>query len=170
MAAKPITDWLAIERECIAGMNFHTASERFNIKIGTIQKYAQRHKWATPLAVAKRVEELSGAVPHAIEAAANDWIARGENYRKLAFDRVAESVKKFIPRAPKSFRELEAADKIAGRRAGIDSQETSVGVLIQMNERMESFEDESPIEKVIEATLLPVDPTTDDSKESIEPK
>lgn len=170
MPVKFKTVWPAIEQAVAAGMSFAEAEQKFSVPRNTISKRATRYKWVMP-------KHVDAVVRHrhevAIQKAAENWLERGEQYREEVFDIAAKSVKKFKPKAPKSFRELEAADKIARRAAGLDTGEVHVQTLINLNERMDNFEDEQPIEASaaaieVPATVTPVpEPRTEaDAEES----
>jgi hypothetical protein len=159
-------DWDAVEKACIAGMDFPSAAKHFDVKEDTIRKRANRYKWPTPLAIARRAAELSKGSAKALDAAATDWNAKGEAHRAIAFEKAHESIKKFKPRAPKSFRELESAVKVARQSAGLDTADVQVATLIQLNERLENAELEQPIE----ATLLPDSPVKELPNNSTTPQ
>lgn len=121
----------------------------------TICKRRLRHKWPTPLAIQRKAQELEGhpSGKDLIQVAAEDWNAKGEAHRKQAFEVASESMRLFKPKAPKNFRELEAADKVARRAAGLDVGENNRQTLIMMHERVNQFEDEQP-EEIIEAEVV----------------
>lgn len=154
-------DWLPIEQACAAGLNFAEAEKKFGVLSGTIRRRAARHKWILPKHVAIAVRAKNEI---AVQKAAENWLEKGENHRETAFKIASESVKKFRPKAPKNFRELEAADKIARRAAGLDTGEgLTVQTLINLNERMNNHEDETVIEASsveVEAVVAPPSPST----------
>lgn len=137
------TDWLAIEQAVSAGLGFPEAEIKFGVKADTIRRRSARYKWVMPKHVAAVIRAKNEI---AVQKAAENWLEKGEQHRTDAFKIASESVKKFKPKAPKNFRELEAADKIARRAAGLDTGEVHVQTLINLNERMNNHEDEQPIE------------------------
>jgi hypothetical protein len=154
-----VIPWAAIEQCCIAGMTNTEAAAKFGVKADTVQRRALRHKWTTPLAVAKRSAQLARETSATVETVAQDWLEKGEAHRIKAFDIASESVAKFKPKAPKSFRELESADRIARRAAGLDVADTVVATLLQINERVDNFDNEpEEISPVIEAEVIPEAP------------
>jgi hypothetical protein len=152
--------WIEIERECIAGLTFEDAGRKFNVKAGTIRRRSLRHHWPTPTAVVKRARALGlKSAEKTLDKAAVDWTEKGETHRIKAFEIASESVAKFKPKAPKTFRELEAADKIARRAAGLDVSEVQVQTLIQMNESINEF-DQQP-EEIVDAEVIEVIPDSE---------
>lgn len=155
MGAPQIKDWEEIEKLVIAGMSIPDAARKFGLKPNTVRVRAIRNNWPTPDAIAKRAKELT--VPEkndkVIQAAAEDWNAKGEAHRKVAFEIATESIKQFKAKPPKNFRELKAADDIARRAAGLDISEVNQQTLIMMHERVNSFEDEQP-EEIIEGEVI----------------
>jgi hypothetical protein len=137
-------DWEPIDKDLVAGMSTADASYKYAVKQETIQKHINRTKLAVPSqALMRNIERrLNKVGEKAVEAAVTNWLEKGEQHREAAFEIAHESVKMFTPRAPKSFRELEAADKVARRAAGLDTSDTTVQTLINVNERIESFDDE----------------------------
>lgn len=159
------TDWIAIEQAVAAGLTFVEAETKFNVKLDTIRKRAARHKWVLPSHVAAVVRAKHEI---AVQKAAENWLEKGEQHRETAFKVASDSVKKFKAKAPKNFRELEAADKIARRAAGLDTGEgVNVQTLINLNERMNNAEDEQVFEaSAIDAEILESTPLSDSETES----
>lgn len=160
MAGSPhITNWDEIEKLAIAGVDYPELSRRFDISQNTIRVRARRHKWPTPLAIACRVKQLKAKTPSQapdlIDAAAQDWHARGEAHRKTAFEKANKSMKKFKVKAPKNFRELKVADDVARRAAGLDISEVNQQTLIMMHEKVNQFDEEpEEIQEIIEAEVI----------------
>lgn len=153
MPVKLDVDWDAVRKAIeLDGMTIAEASLKFEVKPNTIQMRVYRESWILPLTIKKSVQKrLELATEKAIAKITDGWLERGERHRETAFKVASESVKKFKAKAPKNFRELEAADKIARRAAGLDTAEVNTQTLIQINERMEAYDEPQPIE----ATLLP---------------
>lgn len=153
-----------MEKLAVAGMSIPDIARKFGEKPNTVRVRAIRYKWATPAAIAKRAKELTDPEKNdqVIQTAAEDWNAKGEAHRKLAFEVASESVKQFQAKPPKNFRELKAADDIARRAAGLDLDEGGTHqTLIMMHERVNAFEDEQPeeIKNVIEGAIVEDDPS-----------
>lgn len=138
------TDWLVIEQAVSAGLDIVDAEKKFGVKADTIRKRSTRYKWVMPKHVALAVRAKNEI---AVQKAAENWLEKGEQHRETAFQVASDSVKKFKAKAPKNFRELEAADKIARRAAGLDTGDgVTVQTLINLNERMNNHEDETVLE------------------------
>lgn len=159
--------WLEVERDVVAGMTIPEASKKYGIKENTIRVKARRNKWVTPRRVAA---VLRNRDTQAIEKVAEDWLAKGEKHREKVFDIAVNSLKTVKKIKVKNAKDLEIIDKAARRAAGLESADVQVGVLIQMNERMENFADEQPIEAdafevETEVTPLP-EPAADQEAEA----
>jgi hypothetical protein len=153
MGAQHLTNWAEIEKLAIAGVSIPDLARRFALKPNSIRVRAARYKWPTPLAIAKKAKELEGKpTTDLLQVAAEDWVAKGEAHRKIAFEVASASIKKFQARSPKNFRELKAADDVARRSAGLDLGEANQQTLIMMHERLNNF-DEQP-EEIIEGEVL----------------
>ena len=129
-------------------------AEELKLKRKTLYEKASREKWkiiriAKVRARAKLARKVVDKIMNG-EAEKIDWNKKGETHRGLAFKIAHESVKKFKPRAPKNFRELEAADKIARRAAGLEVAEVQQNTLIQVNELINEAEPQ-----VLEAHEVP---------------
>jgi hypothetical protein len=151
-----IVEWAEVEKLAVAGVPLIDLSRKFNIKAATVRKRAQRFHWTTPVAIARRALQIQSVKNElAVNQAATDWVAKGEAHRKKAFEIASESVKAFRPKAPRNFRELESADKIARRAAGLDVSEVQVQTLIQMNENIDNFDQP---EEITDAEIIEVIP------------
>src|SRR5689334_12993800 len=95
------------------------ASFKYGVKVDTIQKHIQRTKLPVPSQKLMRNIErrLTNVQEKVVVKAVENWLEKGEEHRKTAFDIAHESVKKFKATKPKNFKELEIADKIARRAA-----------------------------------------------------
>lgn len=78
---------------------------------------------------------------------AENWIQRGELHRELAF-RLANDALKALRKGPKldNWQDIERADKIARRAAGLESEEaTKVNVSLNLvNQRILAMQQEAP--------------------------
>lgn len=151
--------WPAIQEAATnEGLTIPELSNRFGVDAGTIRKRVNRGKLvivARALGAIQRRAAVKAAEAAATKVA-NEWVERGENHRKVAFDLAHESLKKMKPKAPRNFREAELADKIARRAAGLDTADTVQQTLININEAMSADDEPTP---VLEATLVPTEPT-----------
>lgn len=172
----PVATWIEVERDCVAGMTAPEASKKWGIKENTIRIKAKRNGWIMPNRVRDvlRNHDVT-AMTEAVKGATTDWLAKGEKHREKVFDIATQSLKTVKKVRVKNAKDFEIMDKAARRAAGLESGETQIGVLIQMHERMENFEDEQPIEAVeVEAVVTPVlspesEPETTPQTEHTEP-
>lgn len=162
MIARPstavTTQWAEIEIACAAGMTFPDAEAKFGVKRDTIRKRAKRHKWVLPHHVMMAVREASRS---AVAKTARDWLAKGESHREKMFDIAEASLKTVKKIKVKNAKDLEIIDKAARRAAGMENDEGAKLTLIQLNERLEDYDDQ-PIEKPadareVESTVTPTE-------------
>ena len=77
--------------------------------------------------------------PDLVRALAENWIRKGELHRELAF-KLANDALKVLKKGPRleNWRDIERADKIARRAAGLESEEaTKVNVALNLvNQRI----------------------------------
>jgi len=124
-------------------MTAREAADHFKIDQQAIYGRAKRYKWKL-VNGSKRFNEA--------RRAAIDWAKRGEDHRELAFQIGHQSVKRFKPRAPKNFRELEIADRITRKAAGLETAEIVNQTLVHINEAIEDHGDQQVVEaNVVEA-------------------
>lgn len=147
--------WVAIQDAATAEcLNIQELSARFNVAEGTIRKRVNRGKLTLVVrmigAIQKRAAEK--AAENVLAKKADEWLEKGENHRKVAFDLAHDSLKLMRPKAPRNFREAELADKIARRAAGLDTQDVVSQTLININESMAADDEPTPV--VIEAEIV----------------
>jgi len=151
MANKTIeADWEGIRLAVCNGMTFKEAEKVFRVGWETIRKRAQRQKWPTLKAVKDKATETIRAieakerakqgVPFVPEVdltaiLAQNWVEKGEIHRALAFKMAHEAIKGASQRAQKvhDWQDLERADKMARRAAGLDGNEGSASVNVSLN-------------------------------------
>jgi hypothetical protein len=75
-----------------------------------------------------------------------DWGKSGESHREQAFKIANTSLKKFRARAPKDFKELDIADRIARRAAGLENDSVVQQTLVHINEAVEGHAEAQIIE------------------------
>lgn len=130
--------WAQIEADCTNPndpMSFTDAEKKYGVSCKTISKRANRKHWALPRIIAKAVEKK---IENGLEKVASKWKDKGERHREVVFDLAHESLKKMKAKAPKNFREAEAADKMARRAAGLEVSEISQQTLIQINDAIDA--------------------------------
>jgi hypothetical protein len=159
--ALPI-DWEPIEKFMVVGSgDFAAAALQFGVKEGTIRKRASRYSWPLPKVIRDAIESRRTSVAKReanaaiIEKVVENWEERGETHRKTVFDLAHESLRKMKPRAPKNFREAEAADRMARRASGLENVDTIHQTLIQVNEAINDSDAVREARPVIEAEVIP---------------
>lgn len=110
-------------------MTIPECADHYKISESTIRNRANRQQW----------KMINAHIMNKLRRKA-DWTERQDAHRDMAFKVAHESMKKFKAKAPKNFRELEAADKIARRAAGLDTSEVVQQTLIQVNEAIDAGE------------------------------
>lgn len=145
--------WDKIVPELQNGLTMPEAARLYNVKYDTIKQYVKRNKILLPSRKLQHNIErhLTTVVEKAVEKVVEKWAERGEQHREAAFNIAHESLKKFKPKSPRNFRELEAADKIARRAAGLETADNVQQTLINVNESIEGFTEPREIE---EATVV----------------
>lgn len=103
------------------------AATFFKLDRQAIYHRARRHGWRT-LTNPEKVKLIKKS---------RDWGKSAEEHRELAFDLAHASVKKFKAKRPATFRDLEIADKMARRAAGLDNAEVIQQTLVHINEAIE---------------------------------
>ena len=129
--------WAEVDQLLIAGCPVKEIAAKFNIRENSIYVHAKRHNIPTSATVKTAIQT---AVKGKVEALIEEWERKGNEHRELAFKLAHQSLKKMKPRAPKNFREAEAADKIARRAAGLETADTKQQTLINLH-AIDVFED-----------------------------
>ena len=141
--------WDAIKIDMHAGMTMTDVARKYDVKYDTVKKYVKRHpemkdaeldEQLTAEAAAANKDALAKTVKSEIVKLVENWPEKAELTRAVAFEKAHESIKLFVPKAPKSFRELEAADKIARRAAGLETADVIQQTLINLNEAIDGYE------------------------------
>jgi hypothetical protein len=145
-------NWEPIKMALVSGqMNVGEAATTFKVKPATVYKRLEREAWPVPKRITKAVQKVveNSAVG---EAVANIARERINKHIETAFDIASKSVAKFRPKAPKDFRELNVADQIARRSAGIQNDAPQTAVMLLLNEAVNAFD---PDAQPIEAEIIP---------------
>lgn len=153
-----ITDWEAIKTLVSSGVSFKEVADNTGVAWESIKKRAQREKWPYPAAVARRAKEMMASVnkplvrtdqsvPSVPKAdseldlqsiVADSWLEKAENHRVLAFNLAHGALKRAKVPVIRGWRDIETADKMARRAAGLDSTEgqtVNVGLTL-VNQRL----------------------------------
>ena len=120
--------------------SFLTAAEacrKFQVPVETILAKAKRSKWR--LLTHQEKQKM-------LKDQEKDWGKRGDTHREHAFKIAHSSLKKFRPRKPKDFKELEIADRIARRAAGLENDSITQQTLVHINEAVEGHAENQVIE------------------------
>lgn len=127
---RPIpVNWEAIRIEFSHGVTLRELSEKYGVQELTLRKRSSREKWCD-MRPEKHVTNMSHTITEAAKSVGASWAEKGESYRSMVFDKVSQSVKAASLPPPKNYRDLEAADKIVRRAAGLDNMETQVNTII----------------------------------------
>lgn len=127
-----------------------------NVKSASIRKAVERGTLIIPANTLPKLTRK--AIERAAERKADEWVAKGEEHRRVVFDVAHDSLKLMHPKAPRNFREAEAADKMARRAAGLDVSDTVNQTLININEAMAADEEPRPVEATVEAEVVEESP------------
>ena len=127
---KPLPiDWQPIRIAVMTGgLSYRDAAEKFGVKENTVAQRAKREGWkVTDLerAEVERAKALSGAVRES-------WADRGEAHRRTMFDLASGAISKATVQAPKNWRDLETADKIARRAAGLEDADAQGRTIVNL--------------------------------------
>jgi hypothetical protein len=166
-AARVKIPWEEIIRDLQDGLSMPEAARRYHVLYDTVKKYVKRHHIALPSSSLQgHIEQnLNRVVTAALEKVVDKWAEKGEKHREIAFDVAHESVKKFKAKAPQNFRELEAADKIARRAAGLETAEVINQTLINLNEAIDNFVEP---QEITDACVIETSPQLSAPQEAIE--
>jgi len=128
MAKKPIqTDWSAIKTLFLSGITLPVLSERFGVKLGTIQSRSSREKWAVPservLASIASPTEKTTQIVHDI------WADRASSIREKEF-RIAEKALTYSEQMPedqilKQATNIDTLGKMGRRATGLDKEQAN---------------------------------------------
>ena len=113
------------------------AARKFNLSVRTISAKAKREKWRLLLHPDK---------VRLLEEQEKDWGKKGDRHREAAFKIAHESLKKFKAKKPANFKELDIADRIARRAAGLENDSVVQQTLVHINEAVEGHAEAQVIE------------------------
>ena len=112
---------LAKEAICSHGITGKEAAARYGLSYDALRQRCHREAWPTMEAVARVVTEKSQNREITAQSAEN-WLEKGEIHRGMAFKIAHQAVKNAIKAPPevKDWADLERADKMARRAAGLE--------------------------------------------------
>lgn len=126
-------NWDAIRIEFSHGVSIPTLAKKYEVSEGTLKARSSREKWIEMRPEAHATKTQPPVVEAAKEVAktvAESWAEKGERYRKMVFGKTASLVEQATLNPPKNWKDVEIADKIARRAAGLDNLETQVNTII----------------------------------------
>lgn len=169
-------DWKGIRDLYVTGAaTGDNLAKQFGIEGHTLRKRASREAWTTPFKVAKQAVTIRGKVVQAkdiinrvsqskgiepikvdqSELSALNWEQKGEKQRSIVFDLAIKALQRLQNRPEPleivDWQDAERADKMARRAAGLDSDEQSIKVNVNLalvNQRLEQIGLEMPADAV----------------------
>lgn len=107
-----------IEAFCRAGGSFPEASEKFKVPVGTVRSLAHRGGWTK-----RETNPALSAMAEAVQRiAVETWAEKAEAHRQHMFNIATKALKSASVPAPRNWKDMETADKIARRAAGLDDE------------------------------------------------
>lgn len=127
--------WAAIREGYEQGLKVEELSRKYGVSEDTIVVTSHTGKWnITPRKILKEVfrgaseqlemicqEKNLPAPPAEI-----NWVDEAAKYRTMIFGKVQKALLEAAPEAPKTWRDIEIADRIARKAAGLESGESTV--------------------------------------------
>lgn len=121
---------------CSLGLTYDQVAQKYGIKAATIRKRAQRYSWPIPSAVTNRLQTIvaqrSNAVSQKVsqntlltQQKADLWLERQQEARETAFSVGMHALRKAkdVPIEAKSWKDLNYANDIVRKAAGLDKQD-----------------------------------------------
>ena len=131
-------DWVGARSAVESGVPMEKVAARFGIKFHTLRKKAQRQGWITPADVEKAMNQDEPGLSQSLSQAsskearvallAETWAEKGAKLRRVMFKKAFNAVKASTVQSPKNWRDLEIADKLARRAAGLDTADNQVNL------------------------------------------
>jgi hypothetical protein len=101
------------------GNSFKDASAKFKVPYSTVRKMASRKGWTK-----KAVEESQRTIIERVsQIAAETWAEKAEAHRRKMYALASDALAQAKLPPPKNWRDVETADKIARRAAGLEDGE-----------------------------------------------
>lgn len=133
--------WSELRKSSELGVDDVTLSQRFGVTRGSIRIRRLREGWITAEKLESQANAMrdrrvvdAGKKPHvtALEVVASTLGERAESYSLRMFDwasgQADKSMKSNAIQPPSNWKELDTADRMARRAAGLDKQTTAVQV------------------------------------------
>lgn len=127
--------WKAIKEGYESGVPIPDLASRYGVRENTIEVKAHVKNWTNaPRKIISEVKraaleeaemilssEKSIALPREV-----DWVDAALNYRTMIFGKVNQALRETVAEPPKTWRDIEIADRIARKAVGLESGETAV--------------------------------------------
>lgn len=126
-------NWDAIRVAFAHGTSIPELSKRYEISEGTLKARSAREKWVdmrpeTHATIA--TDAVLEAAKQGAKVLGKSWAERGEDYRRMVFEKTSKLMEQATLAPPKNWKDAEVADKMARRAAGLDNLETQVNTII----------------------------------------
>jgi len=127
--------WAAIRDGFEHGATIEDLAWKYGVKPQTIKVISNREKWnATPRKIVlevnrgdeTRLEMICEEKNLPVPPREVNWVDEAAKYRSMMFDKVRKALSEATPEAPKTWRDIEIADRIARKAAGLESGEATV--------------------------------------------
>ena len=155
---KPIqADWDNIKLYVTSGATLREAASKYGVSETVVRKRANREGWPTPLAIKAKIAELKSKLdapkeqvtvvtpsiqrPDITEVIADSWVDRAEKHKLLAFNLAHGALKGAKVPQIRHWGDIDTADKMARRAAGLDSTEkntVNIGLTL-VNQRLSAI-------------------------------
>lgn len=144
--------WDIIRVEFSHGASLSQLSEKYGVAFGTLSARSSRENWMAtrPQSHIQKAQSVQRALSEAAKSHGQSLAERGQAYAERMFKKVSALAEAANLPAPKNFKDLEIADKIARRAAGLEHAEVQVNTVIGVSATMDSL-DSGP-ESVTEVT------------------
>lgn len=132
-AALQGVDWEAIKLFVVSTSNYIEAASQFGVKEFTIRQRSHRENWPVQSRVSSEVKKRQEN-DQIIGKLADSWLEKGEQHRARAFG-IATKAMEAVERKPlplKDWSDLEKADKMARRAAGLEDEGVKVAIGVQV--------------------------------------
>jgi hypothetical protein len=127
--AKPNAyDWPAMRIAFVQGLTTQEISQQFNCPYGTVNARCSREKWS----LMRPDNFMHKAVKTAAEVAENVWAARGKAYRDMVYEKAKVALEKSAVAPPKTWKDLEVADRVARRTIGLDNEQAQNSTIVNL--------------------------------------
>lgn len=121
--------WDKIRLEFAGGMGLADLAAKYGIAFGTLSARSAREEWMQ-MRPETHIKSVQSVAREAAISQSGTLLARGLAYRERLFEKVAGLVEQANLPPPKNWKDIEVADRIAGRAAGIDKDNTENNIAL----------------------------------------